>query len=79
LAPYSVLLVKEVVVGLIIGYVSMLTFHAITVAGELIDIQMGFSMASVFDPQNQSRMALVGRFMYLVEMLLFLSIPKGKA
>ena len=71
---YSFLVIKEVLVGLILGYVSMLTFNAVRMAGELIDIQMGFSMATVFDPQNQSRVTLTGQFFYLFQILLFLAV-----
>jgi len=74
LMPYFGLIIKEVLVGLILGYVSMLTFSSVRVAGEMIDLTMGFSMASLFDPQNQTRITLVGQFMYIVAILLFLAI-----
>lgn len=74
LVSYSILLIKEVVVGLILGYISILTFNAIRIAGELIDIQMGFAMAAVFDPQNQTKITLMGQFMYLFQILLFLAV-----
>ena len=71
---YSFVVIKEVLVGLVLGYVAMLTFNAVRMAGELIDIQMGFSMATVFDPQNQTRITLTGQFLYLFEILLFLVV-----
>jgi flagellar biosynthetic protein FliR len=74
LLRYSFLVIKEVMVGLILGYVTMLTFNAVRMAGEIIDIQMGFSMATVFDPQNQTRITLTGQFLYLVQILLFLAV-----
>lgn len=74
MASYSVLVIKEVIVGLILGYVSMLTFNAIKIAGELIDIQMGFSMATVLDPQTYSRVTLVGQFLFLLQILLFFAV-----
>lgn len=74
LVQYSILVIKEVLVGLVLGYVSMLTFSAVRMAGELIDIQMGFSMATVFDPQNQTRITLMGQFLYLFQILLFLAV-----
>jgi flagellar biosynthetic protein FliR len=72
LLAYSFLVIKEVLVGLIIGYASMLVFSAVRVAGEFIDIQMGFAMAAVFDPQYQSRITLVGQYLYILAILLFL-------
>jgi flagellar biosynthetic protein FliR len=74
MAVFSLLIVKEVLIGLILGYVGMLTFTAIRMAGELIDIQMGFSMATVLDPQNQTRTTLMGQFLYIFQLLLFLAV-----
>lgn len=71
---YAVLIIKEVIIGLILGYISMMIFTAFKMAGELIDIQMGFAMATVFDPQNQSRITLVGQFMFLFQILMFLAV-----
>ena len=74
LVAYSILIIKEVVVGLILGYASILTFTAIKIAGELIDNQMGFAMASIVDPVNNSSITLIGQFMYLLQILLFLAV-----
>ncbi len=74
MGAFIFLLIKEIIVGIILGFVSMLAFTAIRVAGELVDIQMGFAMAKVFDPQNKSRITLVGQFFYFLGILLFLTI-----
>ncbi|NLV21146.1 MAG: flagellar type III secretion system protein FliR [Syntrophomonadaceae bacterium] len=71
---FSLLVIKEVLVGLILGFVSLLSFAAIRIAGSIIDIQIGFAMATVFDPQNQSRITLMGQFFYIFQILLFLSV-----
>lgn len=74
LVLYFILIVKEIIVGLIIGFVSSLTFTALRVAGQMVDIQMGFAMASVLDPQTGSRNTLVGQFLYTLGIMLFISI-----
>ncbi|SMB82346.1 flagellar biosynthetic protein FliR [Desulfonispora thiosulfatigenes DSM 11270] len=74
LVLYLFYIIKEVVIGLILGYVSSLTFTAIRVAGQIIDIQMGFAMASVLDPQSQSQITLVGQFLYTLAIMIFLSL-----
>lgn len=74
LVAYGLLVGKEVLVGLILGFVSTLTFTTLRLAGEFMDIQMGFAMATVFDPQNQSRITLVGQFMNIFAILLFIAI-----
>ena len=74
LLSYSMLVIREVIVGLVLGYIGTLIFAAIRVAGEIIDIQVGFAMATIFDTQNQSRITLIGQFMYILGILLFLAI-----
>lgn len=62
---YAILIIKESLVGLILGYISVLTFSAVRIAGGLIDIQMGLSMSTVFDPQTQGRTTIIEQFFYL--------------
>ncbi len=44
------MLLKEVVLGLILGYASSIVFAAFQVAGQIIDMQMGFGMINVLIP-----------------------------
>lgn len=46
---FSFLLLKEAAVGLSLGFVSSLVMAIITMAGEFIDREIGFSMAQSFD------------------------------
>lgn len=74
LMQYAFLIIRETLVGLTIGYISMLTFSAFRMAGEFVDIQMGFSMAVVLDLQSQSRITLMGQFFYIYQILLFMAV-----
>lgn len=49
---YSMLVLQEALVGLLLGFVSGLALKALTIAGEFIDREIGFSMATVFDAQQ---------------------------
>lgn len=69
---YVLLLVREVLLGALLGVVAGLTFVAIRFAGALIGIQMGIAMAGLFDPQSGQDMPLLGRFQELFAMVLFL-------
>lgn len=46
---YSLLVVKEVVVGLSLGFAASITMSILKVAGEFIDREIGFTMATNFD------------------------------
>jgi flagellar biosynthetic protein FliR len=71
---YAILIIKESLVGLILGYISVLTFSAVRIAGGLIDIQMGLSMSTVFDPQTQGRTTIIEQFFYLFQILMFMAV-----
>jgi flagellar biosynthetic protein FliR len=68
------MVVKELAVGLVIGYTATLVFSAIQVAGQFIDLQIGFSIVNVMDPQTGFHMPIIGSFKNLLALLLFLGI-----
>jgi flagellar biosynthetic protein FliR len=63
----------EVLVGLAMGFVVTLTFTAFRVAGELADLNMGFAMATLIDPQTGATTSLMGEFLFLLGILLLLA------
>lgn len=65
-------MLREVVVGLLIGFTAGLVFAGIRFAGELISFDMGFSLASVLDPETGFQTPVVGEFLFLVAMMVFL-------
>ena len=70
--PYSALLVHELAVGLIIGFVARVVFSVADMAGSLIDLQMGFSVGSAVDPLYGESSTVLGTFLNMLAMLLFL-------
>jgi len=69
--PMAFMVAKEAIIGLVIGFVVLLIFTAIQVAGELIDLQSGFSFATMLDPINGAQTAVAARLHYLLAGLLF--------
>lgn len=65
---------KEVLVGLVIGYICVLMFSAAQVAGQFVDMQIGFSIVNVVDPQLGFHIPILGSFKNLLVMLLFLGL-----
>ena len=72
LSLYILMVIRETVLGLILGIASILLFNAIQVAGQIIDTQMGFGMVNVLDPQSGTQMPMMGNFYYLIALLLFI-------
>lgn len=73
-AHYILVLVGEAMVGLLIGLYMLLVFAAFQVAGEFFSIQMGLGASEVFDPLAQVEIPLMGQFLYLISMLVFLQV-----
>ncbi len=71
---YFLLLIKELMVGLSIGFIAAILLYALQVAGGFIDLQMGFAIANVFDPQTGIQSPLIGRYLYIFAILFLLSI-----
>lgn len=69
-----VLLVQEIMVGLIMGFMMNLTFYAVQISGHFIDVPIGFSMINVLDPSTGTEMPLFGHFNYLLAGLIFLAL-----
>lgn len=69
---YALMLIGEVLVGVLIAFIILLVFTVFQVAGQMFSIQMGFGASQVFDPLSQIQIPLLGQFLNLVAMLVFL-------
>lgn len=56
------LIVQEIGIGLILAFAVMLVFAIIYFAGQLVDVPMGFGMATIFDPQTGIQMPIFRSF-----------------
>lgn len=68
------LAVRELMVGLVLGFVATLTFTAVQLAGQLLDLNMGLAMMNVLDPTANSQVPLMGNLLYIIATLIFLTI-----
>src|SRR5699024_2300162 len=69
---FLLLVFKEALVGLSIGLIAMILIYAIQVAGGFIDLQMGFAIANIIDPQTGIQSPLIGNYLYSLSILLLL-------
>ncbi len=68
------MVVKELLVGIIIGFVFMLVFLAIQGAGSIAGYQVGLHMANAFDPMTQTQSSIIGQFWMILALLIFMGI-----
>ena len=71
LIGYAVIVLKEGITGLLIGLAANVCNSIILFAGNIIDMDIGLSMATEFDPINNAQVTLTGNlYNYFILMLL---------
>jgi flagellar biosynthetic protein FliR len=72
--PAGVVIVKEVVLGIAMGFCLQLIFDALIFAGQTIAMGMGLGLATMIDPQRGIAVPVVSQFFVILGMLIFLSL-----
>ena len=67
-------IVLELLVGFLIGFIVFLIFAAMQLAGQFIDLRMGFRIANVFDPLTGESSPIIGQFKNIIITFVFLII-----
>lgn len=65
-------LIFEVAVGFTIGFIINVIFIAVQSAGEIMDMQMGLSVATALDPIFGAVISIVGRITFYTALIVFL-------
>ena len=78
IAPFGLsfvfLVIGEALIGIIIGFFISIIFAAFSTAGQFFSLQMGFGASETFDPLSQIENPLMGQYLNIVAMLVFVSI-----
>lgn len=64
----------EFLIGVIIGFISFIYFSVVYLAGTVIDIQMGFGMVNIMDPQTNAQMPIMSGLYSILISLVFLTV-----
>ena len=71
---FAGIVIAEALIGLIIGMAASMCVQIIMFAGHIMDIDMGLSMATVFDPTTKTQVGIMGNFYYyLLSLMLIVS------
>ena len=69
---YSILVLKEAITGVVIGLVANVTMQIAFFAGQIVDTNIGFSMAAQMDPATQQNVTVTGQFYSYAFILIFM-------
>ncbi len=70
-AAIAALVLKEVMVGFVIGFVAALVFDAVRTAGQIIDNSAGITQATSLAPQITDRVSLSANLLFQLTVVIF--------
>lgn len=74
LLGYFIIVMKEAVTGFLVGFAANLCSTVVTFAGQIADMEMGLSMASLMDPTTKENSTITGVYYnYMVLLMLMIS------
>lgn len=65
---------SEIITGISLGFMTELCFMALRLGGSYMDVQIGFSMISMLDPNTKSNSTLIERLLYWTGLILFFMV-----
>ena len=68
---FALRLLLELGIGFVLGFIMRLFFMIIQVGGEVIDAQMGLTMAQVYDASSQINMTVTASLLNILMVLVF--------
>ena len=71
---FALSLILNVVVGAIIGYMARLVLVAIDSGAEMMNMQMGLSAATTFDPSTSAQVSLMTKIISIMALLIFIQV-----
>lgn len=63
--------INEVMTGIVLGFVTSLIFHVVSLAGSLMDIHIGLGMLSMYDPTSRTTNTLLAKLLHWLAIIMF--------
>ncbi|MCR8642177.1 flagellar biosynthetic protein FliR [Paenibacillus sp. N1-5-1-14] len=64
-------IIREILVGLLLGFVAYMFFTVVQIAGSFMDLQIGFGMSNIIDPMTGVSAPLIGNYKFMLAVMLF--------
>lgn len=71
---YGMMAAKEIVLGLLMGFVTTMYLDSFKLAGQFMGMQIGFSFVQVVDPESNYGQAIISEFLQVLTLLVFLMV-----
>lgn len=73
LGPMTAAIVSQAFIGFVFGFIAFLVFVGIQFAGEVMDLQVGFSIVNVINPLTSQTVSVIGEFQLALGSLIYLA------
>jgi len=70
--PLFLMMLSQALIGAALGFTARLILAAAQLAGEVMGMQIGFSVANAVDPVSRLNISLIGQVQYVFAILIFL-------
>lgn len=74
LVEWPMLVFREMLVGVAMGIATQVVFEAVQMAGQILSVQMGYSLINILDPNTQVNTTVIAMFHQSIALLIFLRL-----
>ncbi len=74
ISQWPLMVFSELLVGVALGIATNIVFDGVQMAGQILSMQMGYSLVNILDPQTQVESTVVATFHQTIAMLIFLRL-----
>lgn len=71
---WPLVVASELVLGIALGIATSLVFDAVQMAGQVLSVQLGYSLVNILDPQTQVDSTVMALFHQTIALLIFLRL-----
>jgi len=74
ISEWPMMVFGELLIGIALGIATNIVFDGVQMAGQILSVQMGYSLVNILDPQTQVESTVVATFHQMIVMLIFLRL-----
>ncbi len=72
ISQWPMVVISELMIGTAMGVATSVVFDGVQMAGQILSVQMGYSLINILDPQTEVESTVVAMFHQTIAMLIFL-------
>jgi flagellar biosynthesis protein FliR len=74
ISQWPMMVFSELLIGVALGVATNIVFDGVQMAGQVLSVQMGYSLVNILDPQTLVESTVVATFHQVIAMLIFLRL-----